>query len=67
MVIGLVLLSNNLDLLAKDVWEQLGWLQRVRGISIVCIVGFLIYVISLVLMGLRPADLRGPNKATSRQ
>ena len=67
MVAVLVLTANQFDALNTQVWQQLSWWQRSGGIALVCSAGFGVYLAVLWLSGMRPADLRGPAKATSRE
>lgn len=67
MTAVLVLVANQFDALNKLVWQQLSWWQRTGGIGLVCSAGFGAYIAVLWLTGMRPADLRGPAKATSRE
>jgi peptidoglycan biosynthesis protein MviN/MurJ (putative lipid II flippase) len=66
MFVALLMLSAELGLLQSEVWQQGNWLQRIRGIGMVCTAGLLVYILVLFVLGFRPADLRGPAKATSR-
>ena len=66
MFVALLMLSAELGLLQSEVWQQGNWLQRISGIGMVCTAGLLVYILVLFVLGFRPADLRGPAKATSR-
>ena len=66
MFVALLILSAELGLLQSEVWQQGNWLQRISGIGMVCTAGLLVYILVLFVLGFRPADLRGPAKATSR-
>ena len=66
MFAALIMLSTELGLLQSEVWQQGNWFQRISGISVACTAGLLVYILVLFVLGFRPADLRGPAKATSR-
>ena len=66
MFVALLMLSAELGLLQSEVWQQGNWLQRISGIGMVCTAGLLVYILVLFVLGFRPADLRGPAKATRR-
>jgi putative peptidoglycan lipid II flippase len=67
MLAALILVADQVDALNTLVWQQLSWWQRSGGIALVCGAGFGAYIAVLWVSGLRPADLRGPAKATSRE
>jgi putative peptidoglycan lipid II flippase len=67
MLAALILVADQVDALNTLVWQQLSWWQRSGGIALVCGAGFGAYITVLWLTGMRPADLRGPAKATSRE
>lgn len=41
------------------------WLQRITSIALLCVTGFIAFVVSLFLFGFRLADMRGPAKVTN--
>jgi putative peptidoglycan lipid II flippase len=67
MLVVLVVVSGPLDALNSEVWQNLPWWQRSRGILGLCAAGFVAYVLMLLITGFKMSDLRGPAKATSRQ
>ena len=67
MLAVLMLVANQFDALNALVWQQLGWWQRSSAVAIICSCGFAVYIAVLWLGGMRPSDLRGPAKATSRE
>ncbi len=67
MLAVLMLVANQFDALNALVWQQLGWWQRSSAVAIICSCGFAVYLAVLWLGGMRPSDLRGPAKATSRE
>jgi len=67
MLAVLILVANQFDALNALVWQQLGWWQRSSAVAIICSCGFAVYIAVLWLGGMRPSDLRGPAKATSRE
>ena len=67
MLAVLMLVANQFDALNTLVWQQLGWWQRSGAVAIICSCGFAVYIAVLWLGGMRPSDLRGPAKATSRE
>ena len=67
MLAVLILVANQFDALNTLVWQQLGWWQRCGAVAIICSCGFAVYIAVLWLGGMRPSDLRGPAKATSRE
>ncbi|MCS5559167.1 MAG: polysaccharide biosynthesis C-terminal domain-containing protein, partial [Oceanospirillaceae bacterium] len=67
MLAVLILAAGQFDALDAAVWQQLSWWQRSGGITLICSAGFAVYIAVLWLGGMRPADLRGPAKATSRE
>jgi putative peptidoglycan lipid II flippase len=67
MLAVLILVANQFDALNTLVWQQLGWWQRSGAVAIICSCGFAVYIAVLWLGGMRPSDLRGPAKATSRE
>lgn len=66
MVLGLLMLSNHLNLLNSEIWQQTVWWSRLSGILMVCGFGFLLYILALFLSGFRIADFQGPNSAVGR-
>jgi putative peptidoglycan lipid II flippase len=67
MLVVLVVVSGPLDALNSEVWQNMPWWQRSRGILGLCAAGFGAYVLMLLITGFKMSDLRGPAKATSRQ
>jgi putative peptidoglycan lipid II flippase len=67
MLVVLVVVSGPLDALNSEVWQNMPWWQRSRGILGLCAAGFVAYVLMLLITGFKMSDLRGPAKATSRQ
>ncbi len=67
MLVVLVVVSGPLDALNSEVWQNMPWWQRSRGILGLCAAGFVAYVLMLLITGFKRSDLRGPAKATSRQ
>ena len=67
MLVVLVLVAGPLDALNSEVWQNMPWWQRSRGILGLCAAGFVAYVLMLLITGFKMSDLRGPAKATSRQ
>ena len=67
MLVVLVVVSGPLDALNSEVWQNMPWWQRLRGILGLCAAGFGAYVLMLLITGFKMSDLRGPAKATSRQ
>ncbi|MGB0448965.1 MAG: murein biosynthesis integral membrane protein MurJ [Porticoccaceae bacterium] len=67
MLVALVLVADQFDALNTLLWQQLSWWQRSSGIALICGAGFGAYIGVLWVTGVRPADLRGPAKATSRE
>jgi putative peptidoglycan lipid II flippase len=67
MLAVLALAANQFDALNSSAWQQLGWWQRSGAVAIICSCGFAVYIAVLWLCGMRPSDLRGPAKATSRE
>jgi putative peptidoglycan lipid II flippase len=67
MLAVLLLVAGQFGALDTGVWQQLSWWQRSTGIAVVCGSGCAVYVAVLWLSGMRPSDLRGPAKATSRE
>lgn len=65
MLATLIWLGDHFDAFNAESWQQLGWWQRSSAIACVCVGGFAVYVGVLWLCGMRPADLKGPRKATS--
>jgi len=63
----LVITAQQFDALDASLWQQLDWWQRSGAIAIICSSGFAVYIAVLWLTGMRPSDLRGPAKATSRE
>ena len=64
MLLVLLLLLNYAG--GIESWHHQDWWQRVTNISMLCFGGFIAYVGCLFACGFRPADFRGPAKATSR-
>lgn len=67
MLVVLVVVSGPLNALNSEVWQNMPWWQRSRGILGLCAAGFVAYVLMLLITGFKMSDLRGPAKATSRQ
>jgi putative peptidoglycan lipid II flippase len=67
MLAVLMLAAGQFGALDAREWQQLSWWQRSTGIAVVCSSGFAVYITVLWLSGMRPSDLRGPAKATSRE
>ncbi len=67
MLVVLVVVSGPLNALNSEVWQNMSWWQRSRGILGLCAAGFAAYVLMLLITGFKMSDLRGPAKATSRQ
>jgi putative peptidoglycan lipid II flippase len=67
MLAVLMLAAGQFGALDAREWQQLSWWQRSTGIAVVCSSGFAVYITVLWLSGMRPSDLRGPTKATSRE
>ncbi len=67
MLVVLVVVSGPLDALNSEVWQNMPWWQRSRGILGLCAAGFVAFVLMLLITGFKMSDLRGPAKATSRQ
>lgn len=67
MLAVLMLAAGQFGALDAREWQQLSWWQRSTGIAVVCSSGFAVYIAVLWLSGMRPSDLRGPAKATSRE
>tara|TARA_B100000795_G_scaffold100939_1_gene74205 strand:+ start:229 stop:1902 length:1674 start_codon:yes stop_codon:yes gene_type:complete len=67
MLVVLVVVSGPLNALNSEVWQNMPWWQRSRGILGLCAAGFAAYVLMLLITGFKMSDLRGPAKATSRQ
>ncbi|MDG1819870.1 MAG: murein biosynthesis integral membrane protein MurJ [Porticoccaceae bacterium] len=67
MLAVLMLSAAQFDALNVSVWQQLSWWQRSVNIGFICGAGFGAYLAILWLSGMRPSDLRGPAKATSRE
>ena len=59
--------ADQFDASECSVWQQLSWWQRSGGMALSAAAGFAAYIAVLWLSGMRPADLRGPAKATSRE
>lgn len=66
MALGLMILSNHLNLHNPEIWQQMVWWSRLGSILIVCGLGFLLYILTLFLSGFRIADFQGPNSAVGR-
>ena len=67
MLVVLVLVAGQLGALNSEVWQEMLWWQRTRGILGLCAAGFGAYVLMLLITGFKVSDMRGPAKATSRQ
>lgn len=67
MLVVLVVVSGPLNALNSEVWQNMPWWQRSRGILGLCAAGFAAYVLMLLITGFKMSDLRGPAKAISRQ
>jgi putative peptidoglycan lipid II flippase len=67
MLVVLVLVAGQLGALNSEVWQEMLWWQRARGILGLCAAGFGVYVLMLLITGFKVSDMRGPAKATSRQ
>jgi len=67
MLVVLVLVAGQLGALNSEIWQEMLWWQRTRGILGLCAAGFIAYVLMLLMTGFKLSDMRGPAKATSRQ
>lgn len=67
MLVVLVLVAGHLGALNAEIWQEMLWWQRTRGILGLCAAGFVTYVLMLLITGFKGSDMRGPAKATSRQ
>jgi putative peptidoglycan lipid II flippase len=67
MLVVLVLVAGHLGALNTEIWQEMLWWQRTRGILGLCAAGFITYVLMLLITGFKVSDMRGPAKATSRQ
>jgi putative peptidoglycan lipid II flippase len=63
MLFVLIQLSNAIG--GQESFYSFSWVQRVAYLGLLCGVGFIGFVVSLLLLGFRWSELQGPTKATS--
>ena len=56
MLVVLVVVSGPLDALNSEVWQNMPWWQRSRGILGLCAAGFVAYVLMLLITGFKMSD-----------
>ena len=65
MVLSLWWLGDWQGAFDLSVWQTQNWLQRGAALALICFGGFAVYLVALLVAGLRPAHLHAPSKATA--